>query len=716
MLQFINDRRNQLVIVILFTLFAYINIFANQFVIDDKAFVVNWQEGKSLGNIGKLVGGSLPAGQEGVWRPVRSIIYAVYVPLLGQSPFGYHLHSILVHVGSTVLVYLIAEQLVGSRKEKSTSHQLQAKRSERTVNYLPFLTALLFGLHPVHTEAITYISSSMDATGWFLMLGAFYLYILGTRYYWYSVVVGTIAYFTNEITLVLPLLILIFDFLYANGMQKIKRIDANLAKYAPFFIPAAIYLFIRFLVIDVGARGGYLAGSFYLTALTMVKVLVKYISLVFLPINLANNHIVSPGIEAFVYRDYRQEAILAQSILDVDILFGIVFLSVLVVLAIKVYKTFPVITFGIFWFFICLLPVSQIVPQGSVLNERMLYLPSFGAILILAYFLGKIIASKYQTIGIGLLVIILGFYFVLTFSANRDWHDNITLWSRDIKLAPDDNAYAYFQLGNAYAELGAVDAALENYNKSFEINPRFVVALGSIAKVYEGIGRNDAALETYNKALSVNQGFWEAYLAAGNIFERRADFDLAALAYDALLAVVPDFEEVKQKRAALPSVREATQSAKISDQGVWLRYHKVLGEISLTMPSEWKLKPSVSKVLIDDAKGFEAQIKTTIWDKTQNTEATQEGQLRNREEEYIDSKKEDYGELVNQGQAQIPNFDFAYVRVWENPVKTETEKVITLQFFLFSGKKVVEVLVANSSLPAMGIFDYVLGSFRIDTN
>src|SRR3989344_5140944 len=77
--------------------------------------------------------------------------------------------------------------------------------------WVPFVSGLLFGLHPVHTETITYISSSMEATGIAFALLAFYLYLLGKKYYWWSVAAGVAAFFTHEITLVLPVLVLLYE-------------------------------------------------------------------------------------------------------------------------------------------------------------------------------------------------------------------------------------------------------------------------------------------------------------------------------------------------------------------------------------------------------------------------------------------------------------------------------------------------------------------------
>ncbi len=672
MLKLFHQTKIQLLLILLLTTLVYSNIFQNQFVIDDKTFIVSWDDSKSLANIPKLLAGSLPAGHEGVYRPIRSLIYSFYYQIYVTNPFGYHLHSLLVHLASTLLIYFISFKIT----KKQT---------------VAFIAGLLFATHPIHTETITYIASSMDVTGIVLFLAAFYLYLKKSLLL--SVILATLAFFTNETTLSLPILIMLYDWCFEN--LSIRKFINKGKVYALFLLPAIFYVLIRFLVLHISGRGPYLANSVYLTFLTMIKVLIKYLSLVILPVNLVNNHIISKGIEAFVYRDYRTDAIKAQSILNSDILVYLLILIIIFIGAIKLRKKFPVLTFVIGWFFIALLPVSEIIPQGSMLNERFLYIPSFGFVLILASFLDFFLRSKYKVIAGALIVLIILSYSYLTFSRNKDWHDGVTLWSQDVKRYPEDNAYAYFALGNAYVKQNAQELAIINYQQSFNINPKFVVALGSIARTYAGLGKLNLAIDYYRKALEVNPQFWEGYLDLADLYTKQAEFNLAAEEYRKLLKVYPDYYPAAQILSNLPKLQEATSAGNLRDDRVWLKYRQKSG-MSFSYPSTWHLTDRGDSLVLADPNS-QFKINITINHKEPNV----------LEEDYLKTQTEQFGELINQGLADVPFVDRAYVRVWND------SGVKKLQFYLFKDNRVVKILVYPADSVLMKNFEDILKSIVI---
>jgi hypothetical protein len=174
-----------------------LNIFGNGFVIDDQYFIVE-----------KMAD---PVSQQGVFRPVRSLLYTVYFQIFGtNNPAGYHLHSLLVHLVATGLVYLIIlnfKFLILNQGSKS-----------KFLNHFAFTAALLFGLHPVHTEAITYMAASMEMTGIVFMLFAFYLYLKNKNVL--SYLFAMLAFFTYEMTLTLPLLLLLYEGVITPLIQK----------------------------------------------------------------------------------------------------------------------------------------------------------------------------------------------------------------------------------------------------------------------------------------------------------------------------------------------------------------------------------------------------------------------------------------------------------------------------------------------------------------
>lgn len=543
-LTYLKQTKVQILIIVILTLLSYSNIFQNEFVIDDKTFVT-WAQTKSLGNIFSILGGDVPIGHEGVYRPIRGVIYVLYANIFGLTAFIYHLHGIVLHFVCTLLIYLIASKI--------------------SKNYLiGFGTGLIFGVHPIHTETITYIAASMEATGLAFMLGSFYLYILSTSRFSFdklritrrilfersrelplyigSIVSAILGFFTYEMTLTLPLIIVFFDFCFKKISLKNWRIKFK--EYLPYFAGLFFYIVVRFLSTGIEGRAPYPGDSFYITFLTVVEVFIEYLKLIIFPINQAVNHVLPNGLEAAIYRGYNLSLFKQLNLLRFDVLIYLFILIGIVILGVGKVRKFPIVSFGIGLFFITLLPASEIIPQGSVMNEKLLYIPSFGIILLLVWVISRLIKQKVLFLGIILVIsLILG---ILTHHRNKNWKDEITIWTKDIKIYTNTNAYAYFQLGNAYRQKGEFELAITNYEKSYQINPNFSVAFASRAQIFDLAGYEDEAIRLYRELLSKDPYFWEAYRELGKIYLKQEKFDLAADEFKKLLLIYPTNLEAEQ--------------------------------------------------------------------------------------------------------------------------------------------------------------------------
>ena len=369
------NKNMQILIILVFTFIAYTNIFRNNFVIDDQYFIKEWPLTRSWNTVGQLLAGANPESQPGVYRPIRSLLYVLYYQAWGTNPIGYHIHSLMVQLISVILVYRICRKLLPKAA---------------------FTAGLLFGLHPIHTESITYIAASMEITGAVFFLASFYTYLLNKRIL--PVIFAFLAFFTYEMTLTLPLLLLMYEFTLGNKYWK---------RIIPIGIMAGLYLFVRIGVAHVGiARGEYLAYSFYHTQLTMTQMWVKYFWMLVWPVNLSHNQTIVPGFEAFMTPYSDQRVILSQSIFDPMILGAIGILTAIGVLGIKLKNTYPIISFCIGWIFISLLPVAYFFPQGTAFAEKYLYIASVGFVLLLGWGLERL--GRWGMIG----VIILSLFYL----------------------------------------------------------------------------------------------------------------------------------------------------------------------------------------------------------------------------------------------------------------------------------------------------------------
>lgn len=461
-------------LVALLAVLSYVNILGNNFAIDDTLFIKGWQGIRSI-NIVDNFKGVVPPGHEGAYRPIRQFLYSVYYQFWGEAPLGYHLHAIVVHAVSTILIYLIIAKILDTRAA--------------------LFGSVLFALHPVHTESIAYTASGMDTTGIAFALASFYFYL--EKKMKYSYILAGIAFFSHEIALTLPFLIVWYEFCFSKPKF-----------HAPYWVMLVFYAVVRFGILGIsGVRAEVAGGSFYPALLTMIKAMAKYIELLFLPIKLANEQLLYGNIESFIYRGYNKDLIIDQKFLDPKILLPFLLLIAVLLVGYYLRKKHREVTFGIGFHFIALLPVMQFIPQGAVLNEKNLYLASFGFVFVFAYLLDKFY-PRFKAVVILFLVIISSLYFVRTFTRNFDWKDDLTLWSREVVTYPY-SAYGYYSLGNAYRVQKRPNEALVALQRAYAINPRFAVAVATIGLVYDERGEKELAINFYKKALEVDPTFYE---------------------------------------------------------------------------------------------------------------------------------------------------------------------------------------------------------------
>lgn len=513
--------RIHILIIVIITSLVYINILQNEFVWDDSSFIMNWYETRSL-NINSFFKGSLPQGQEGVYRPLRSVFYSISYKLWHLNPIGYHIQSIIIHLISTILIYFITIKITKN-------------------NTIALMTSLLFGIHPIHIEAITFITTSFDIIGVIFFLLSFLLYLSSKNKlnYILSLFFALLAFFTYEMTLTLPLLIILYEFLFKkikkeNILRKIKR-------YSPYFIIALFYAFIRIFILSIGSRGNYLANSFYLTLLTMTKAFLKYISLTILPINLNTDHIISKGIVSLSYASLNNKAILAQSIFDMHILFSIAIIALLLIIGIIYLKKQPLIPFCIFWFFIALSPIANIIPQSSILTEKYLYISSFAFSLIFSFMIYSIYNLTYKhtkKIAITLFIIVLISFSILTISRNSDWNNSLTLWSKTVSQSPE-SVVAHNNLGKAFHEQGKLDLAIQQYKKTLTLNPNRTEAYNNLGIAYYEQGNLDLAIQQYKKAITIKPNYAEAYNNLGTTYQAKGNITLAINKFQKSITINP---------------------------------------------------------------------------------------------------------------------------------------------------------------------------------
>ena len=553
---------------------AYSNSFKNDFVWDDESLIVNNELIRDISNWQMVVTQELLSGSHtNYYRPVQVFSYMLDYRIWELNPFGYHLTNFLLHILNAILVYLLLMNIMlearGYRLQ-AKSLQLGACSLER--NYIPFLTALFWVVHPVHVEAVSYISGRADLLAAFFMLSAMLLYIrsfsrprLATRYLLLATLLFILALFSKEISIMLPAALISYEYFF----RKEQRLSFRIKRITPFIVIAIFYISLRQTVVNFSSLSIWLNQAISprnIHNLGMVRFFnffkgsLLYVRLLIMPVNLHMERYIIPATSLF------NPYVLA-----------FIAITAVFILAFKKFSFISkhIVLFGIAWFFIFLFPQSNFIFIWLT-AEHFLYLPSIGIFLITAIGFHSFYKRK-EVLAVLLAAIIVLFLGITTFAQNYIWRDNFTFyrWMDEYAQA---SYLARNNLANIYAYLGKDDLAIAKYEQALGINyrtkirdhrietieenrkllfdnlekkyrdtlkaqPFSAVPYYNLAYLYERKGRFSEAIPYYEKAIELKPKFAEAISNLGNVYERQGRFEEALSQYKQAVSVNPRFAQ-----------------------------------------------------------------------------------------------------------------------------------------------------------------------------
>lgn len=492
----------------------YVNTFLNQMFWDDDDFVLNNQFIKNWRYFSKLFSENVIAGASllsNYWRPILLSVFSLEWHLWQEWVPGYHFINTSFHIADAILLFFILFYIFKNR-------------------WLAIFTALVFLVHPLQTEAVTYVSGLGDSLSVFFIFLGFLFYLkfrisgkllFKSGLYFLSLLMYILALMSKETAIIMPALLLIADFFFCGQDEKISFRD-KLKKIGkaiwPFFVLAGIYILLRATILNfintfnLYNEENIFTSNFYVRLFTFFRILTVYFGLLFWPFNLHMERSVE----------------IATSLNSVSVIFGgFIFLGLLI-LAFTKFKRFPILSFGILWFFIGLAPTSNLlIPINGLLYEHWLYLPLIGIFLILIW-LGQFLGKRYnlQKILLGISIIFLIFFSFLTIDRNKDWRDPITFYNQTLKYAP--NSYRIINnLGMAYNEKGDYEQAEKTYQKAINLDPANSVAYHNLGNTYQKTGKINLAIENFKTAILLNPKFIFSYNALVKLYLENKNYQEA---------------------------------------------------------------------------------------------------------------------------------------------------------------------------------------------
>lgn len=502
-------------LLVIATLAAYYNTFAVPFVFDDDEAIVNNPAIRRLWPLDEVLLGGQDAGMTGSGRPVLNLTLALNHAAGGDNVWGYHAVNLLIHVGAGLLLFGLVRRTLRQPE--------LAGRWAATGDAVAFGTALLWLVHPLQTESVTYVVQRAESLAGFFQLLTLYLFVRGCATArpggWQagSVAACLLGMGTKEVMVTAPLLVLLYDRTFVAASWR----TAWRARRIYYGALAATWLPLLWLVVRTGGRGDSAgfhtavpAGQYLFTQAAAV---VHYLRLVVWPHPLV--------------LDYGTA--LAGGLVDVWwqglLLTGLAVAACLALMRRSAWGFVGVC------FFVLLAPSSSLVPVASqTMAEHRMYL-ALVAPLVLA------VAGLHARLGWRCRWIVaaaaLG-CLVLTVRRNEVYESRLALWSDTVAQRPD-NARAQNNLAIELSSAGRPEEAVAHFQEALRLDPERGDARNNLANELLRQGRVDEAIAQYERALQTKS---VDLLALGNLgvaLMQAGRLPEAMARYEQVLAIDP---------------------------------------------------------------------------------------------------------------------------------------------------------------------------------
>ncbi|MEE9543315.1 MAG: hypothetical protein V3V95_05985, partial [Thermodesulfobacteriota bacterium] len=385
------------VIVLVLSALVYINILPNDFVHDDNEQIITNPWITDFAYLPGVFFSSAWAFLEeeitsNYYRPVMHLVYMIDYAIFELDPWGYHLTSIIINSINSVLVFFLLGLLLETDGGNGGGGAREAGGAgggggggggggAEEISWMglgptglaAFFGALVFSVHPIHTESVAWVASVPELTFTFFFLLSFYFYVRYRRaarplFYIISLVSFFLSTLCKEPALALPMVLVCYDFFVRR--EKVLPILPWLKRFVPFGALGILYLILRVYALKGFApRGGAHELSTFGNIFNIFPLVFDYFSKLVLPINMNFFYTFKP----------------VHSIAEPRAFLSIVFALVVLLILWRTYKRSRLTFFSILFILMPLLPVLYIPAVGrNTFAERYLYLPSFGAVLILS--------------------------------------------------------------------------------------------------------------------------------------------------------------------------------------------------------------------------------------------------------------------------------------------------------------------------------------------
>jgi protein O-mannosyl-transferase len=438
------------------------------------------------------------------FRPLSRLSLAMNHHFWKDNVVGYHIINVSIHVVASFFLYLFLFTTLNIPNVRGTYGKYSL--------FLALTSTLFWAVHPIQTQAVTYIVQRMTCMAGMFYIMSMYFYLkvhvtarrsLKTLFAVSCTIAGLLSLGSKENAILLPFSLFLFHLLVIRGFDRATCLRSTKLLLVTYVFPILLGILCLFFYTDILGKvfSLYDARSFTLweRLITESRIILLYLSLLLYPIStrFSVDHNIRISTSLFS---------------PPSTIFSIALIIVLIALAIYLVKRSPLTSFAILFFFLNHLVESTILPLELVFEHRnyvpsmFLFLPiSLGLLRVLRFGATRPLIFRFTAIFLCLLLIILGF---ATFLRNGVWRDEGTLWFDCLDKYPD-SFRAHHNLGRYLSLKGNNEGAMWHYQealKANEINSRKEKGITwfNIGIIAQQAGDVERALAHYTKALEVD--------------------------------------------------------------------------------------------------------------------------------------------------------------------------------------------------------------------
>lgn len=563
-------------IIVVATVIAFLPSLKAGFIWDDNAYIVestlitpfDWTHFKQMW--------TTPFG--GNYHPLTMISLGIERALVGTSPFLYHFNNLVLHIINSLLVFSLLQRLSGNF-------------------WAAFVAGLLFGIHPLHVESVTWATERKDVLYVLFMFLAFWQYLNfreheSRKAFWLSVVFFLCSCLSKGMAVVFPILLVITDYYLLKRPLSLKLFLEKL----PYFALALIFGIVAIMAQrEAGADASKFMKETYSGGERLLFILFNfgfYWVKMLVPVQLSLIYpYPKPNELTTIY--YAIPAV-------VLVLTGLIY---------WLGKKDRSIWWAGVFFLVCILPVVQLIPIGTtIVAERYFYLSSVGPLFLLGLGANAIIERGLKTVALGLVAGLSLFFVVQSYRYNQAWKDNLSIFTHATEQFPTavmalrnvgahyltqkdyDKAIFYYSeaqkhslvafdlekelglayynkkdypnaithldkaynnartlpevdvwmLGDAYYQLGQFEKALPYIEKAIAQRPQESQLYNFIGMIYMKQGQEANAVSNYERAMSLNSAYVDPYTNMSFMYITAKKFPEAIKVLERAIKLFPD--------------------------------------------------------------------------------------------------------------------------------------------------------------------------------